>query len=156
MSPEQFTAADGTTLRVLHSTADDARIAVVFVHGYAMDHRIWHRFTDTIADAVLVPIEVLAYDHRGHGESQLGGPANANIGRLADDLAELLGHAVHAERVVLVGHAMGGLVVTELAKRRPAMFARRVAGLVFLATPTDLSSETAQAVPMAAGRIVRE
>ncbi|OBJ35280.1 hypothetical protein A5621_17315 [Mycobacterium colombiense] len=64
-------------------------------------------------------IRIISYDHRGHGESGNASMHTYRIGRLADDLAELLVALGVTGALTLVGHSMGGM--TALAYlRRPA------------------------------------
>ncbi len=67
----------------------------------------------------------LAIDLPGHGVDRT---ALADV--TLDAYARRVGEALHAfdEPAVLVGHSMGGIVITEAAER----FAERVAGLVYL------------------------
>lgn len=58
-------------------------------------------------------VNVVAYDHRGSGESS---PATATLEQLGDDLAEVLERAVPHGPVVLVGHGMGGHVAMRMGR----------------------------------------
>lgn len=143
---------DGTELNVVRSGAPDAEVTVVLVHGYALDHRSWHRVI-----AELPPrLQVIAYDHRGHGTSGPATKDTATIERLGDDLGELIERAVPTGRVVVVGHSMGGMAAMAMAERRPRLFRQRVAGMVFLSTATTGMAETSLAWPKALGKLVRE
>jgi pimeloyl-ACP methyl ester carboxylesterase len=153
----KFRLADGTSLRLARWGDPAALVTVVFVHGYALDHRSWWRLAPLLPEAVEVGVSVLAYDHRGHGGSDRVASADATMARLGDDLAELLERAVPAGRVVLVGHDMGGLAVMSLTQRHPALFAERVAGLVLLSTSAGgIATEASAAWPNALGRLVRD
>ncbi|CAO3569692.1 unnamed protein product [Mortierella alpina] len=62
---------------------------------------------------------ILSYDVRGHGETVSGDENNMSLDRLARDLKNVV-HAVYGEQppdIVLVGHSMGGAVVSEAASR---------------------------------------
>ncbi|KAF9949592.1 Conserved oligomeric Golgi complex subunit 2, partial [Mortierella alpina] len=62
---------------------------------------------------------ILSYDVRGHGETVSGDENNMSLDRLARDLRNVV-HAVYGEQppdIVLVGHSMGGAVVSEAASR---------------------------------------
>ena len=88
---------------------------LVFVHGWMCDRSYWgpqiRRFARTH--------RLIAIDLAGHGES--GGNRTAwAIATLADDVARVIRDA-QAERVTLIGHSMGGGVVTlAAAKLTPA------------------------------------
>lgn len=143
---------DGTELNVVRSGAPDAEVTVVLVHGYALDHRSWHRVIAELPSR----LQVIAYDHRGHGASGPATKDTATIERLGDDLGELIERAVPTGRVVVVGHSMGGMAAMAMAERRPRLFRQRVAGMVFLSTATTGMAETSLAWPKALGKLVRE
>ena len=90
------------------------------LHGITANHRSFRG----IAERVTQPF--LAIDQRGRGVSRsLPGPYA--LVQLADDAARCL-DAAALERVVGVGHSMGGFGATRLAERHPD----RVAGLVLV------------------------
>lgn len=70
---------------------------------------------------------VIAYDARGHGESDPA-PAEEGYGypELADDLGAVIEDQARAEPVVLAGHSMGAHTAVSFALRNPD----RVAGLI--------------------------
>ncbi|MFJ4374788.1 alpha/beta fold hydrolase [Pseudomonas japonica] len=67
---------------------------------------------------------VVIHDHRGHGQSTGGGP-DSGVAQASSDVLRLL-DSLGADRVVLVGHSMGGLIVQQFALDH----ADRVQGLV--------------------------
>jgi pimeloyl-ACP methyl ester carboxylesterase len=50
---------DGTELNVVRAGDPDAAITVVLAHGYALDHRSWHKVVDQLAQE----FQVITYDH---------------------------------------------------------------------------------------------
>ncbi|SDC07358.1 alpha/beta fold hydrolase [Actinokineospora iranica] len=151
---ERFAVADGAELTVVRAGDPAADVTVVLSHSYAQDHRVWHRVLETLPVAVERPVQVLAYDHRGHGSSTAADAATATVERLGDDLAELIAGVVPRGRVVLAGHGMGGLAVMALTVRHQALFAERVAGLAFLSTAASWLAEPAWASPV--GRVAQD
>lgn len=67
---------------------------------------------------------VVIHDQRGHGQST-GGGADSGIAQASSDVLRLL-DSLGAERVLLVGHSMGGMIVQQFALDH----ADRVEGLV--------------------------
>jgi pimeloyl-ACP methyl ester carboxylesterase len=96
---------------------------VLFVHGWACSIYSWHRNLRAVADA---GIRAVAIDLKGHGLSDkpldFAGYTLPAMGR---HLLDVLG-ALGLDRVVLVGHSMGGAMALRVAIDAP----ERVVGLV--------------------------
>ncbi|MFI9011071.1 alpha/beta fold hydrolase [Actinosynnema sp. NPDC053489] len=152
MATERVRLEDGTELNVARSGPPDAELTVVLAHGYALDHRSWHRVVAALPGSV----QVIAYDHRGHGTSSPADRETATIERLGDDLGELIERLAPEGRVVVAGHSMGGMAAMAMAERRPRLYRQRVAGVVFVSTAATDLAETSLAWPKALGKLVRE
>src|SRR5262249_24467075 len=61
----------------------------------------------------------VAYDQAGTGRARRDLPADHNIGAMADEVLAIL-DASKTDKAHFVGHALGGLVVLDLAIRHPA------------------------------------
>jgi pimeloyl-ACP methyl ester carboxylesterase len=81
---------------------------LVLVHGITESRRTW----DPLVPALAERFDVVAVDLRGHGESAKVPPFD--VGTLAEDVAELTA-ALGLERPHLIGHSLGGVVVTAMA-----------------------------------------
>ena len=81
---------------------------LVLVHGITESRHTW----DPLVPALAEGFDVVAVDLRGHGESAKVPPFD--VGTLAEDLAELTA-ALGLERPHLIGHSLGGVVVTAMA-----------------------------------------
>ncbi|KOV64165.1 alpha/beta fold hydrolase [Streptomyces sp. MMG1121] len=98
----------------------DAReVPVVFVHGWTANRHRWDHQTAHFS----ARRRVIRLDLRGHGEST--GAGVRTIAELADDVLALLDH-LEAERFVLVGHSMGGMIAQTIALARPERVERMV------------------------------
>ena len=92
---------------------------VLAVHGITATHMAWLEVAQQLPDVTL-----LAPDLRGRGRSaHLPGPYG--FAAHVADLVALL-DAVGCERVVVVGHSMGGFVAVDLAARHPDRVSRLV------------------------------
>ena len=99
---------------------------LLFVHGWTCRRSYWspqlNHFSANHA--------VVALDLPGHGESGSGERRRWGVKPFARDVAACVG-ARAAEKVILIGHSMGGAVVLEAARILGAI----VAGVV-LVTPS--------------------
>ena len=97
---------------------------VVFVHGHALDSRMWQKQVAPLARFYTV----VRYDIRGHGRSAAprGGYSRAH---LTEEVTGLIDH-LGLTRPSLVGHSLGGGIALEYALRRPD----RVCTLTLLAS----------------------
>jgi aminoacrylate hydrolase len=68
---------------------------------------------------------VVAFDQRGTGRNAQPLPEDYSIGHMAEDVVEVL-DAAGIARAHVLGHALGGLVGLELARRHPARLGRLV------------------------------
>jgi 3-oxoadipate enol-lactonase len=100
--------------------------AVLFIHGYPLDHTIW-----THQVAALEGWCRIAPDLRGMGQSDAP-DLGYSMETYAADLAELLDR-LGAHDVVLVGLSMGGYVAFEFLRR----WRERVRGLVLVDTRAE-------------------
>ena len=117
------------------TTTDGVRIAydvtgtgpvLVLVHGLTESRRAWDPLIDDLAaDHTLVALDV-----RGHGASSEGPSYYPPV--LADDVAAVLADARLADPLV-VGHSMGGVIVTAFAAAHPAR------GVVNIDQPIELT-----------------
>src|SRR3990170_5530183 len=85
--------------------------AIVLLHGFALDLRIWDDQFERLARDYLT----IRYDLRGFGRSSA--PAGAPYSH-AGDLERLLEH-LGVERAHLVGMSLGGTVSIDFALRKP-------------------------------------
>lgn len=122
-------AADGTS--VAYDARGAGEVALVFVHCWACDRSYWHHQLDAFAD----DYRVVSLDLGGHGQSghdrdqwTLAGLAG-DVVAVADELG--------LERMVLIGHSMGGPVALLAAARMPG----RVLGVVGIDTLHDAGIE---------------
>lgn len=102
---------------------------IVLSHGVTLSSRAWVKQFQSLPAA---GFQVVAFDHRGHGESETG-----RTGHSIDNLAADVRTVIEARRLsdaVLVGHSMGGIAVQAYAIRYPEHAAAHVRGLVLLST----------------------
>lgn len=118
---------DGVRLRIADRGAGDTTF--VLVHGWKGSHRLWDRTFTRLAERH----RVVAYDHRGMGESDKPG-SRYDFDELSGDLAYVL-EALDLRDVVLVGWSMGCTVSLRHMERG----GDRVGRLVLLNGPLRLT-----------------
>lgn len=133
----------------------NADVTVVFLHGWTLDRRIWHRQLPELTDRFGAPVRLITYDARGHGRSSPTPRHSATLGQLGDDLAEVIEQSTGPGPVVLVGHSLGGMTIMEYAHRHPEAFAQRIGGVVMVSTTAEGHAHTRYGLPAPLGRIVR-
>jgi pimeloyl-ACP methyl ester carboxylesterase len=126
--PETVSSSDGVPIS--YEVQGTGPVALVFIHGWSCDRSYW--------EAQLEPFsrdfQVVAVDLAGHGGSGLGREA-WTIESFGGDAAAVVGE-LGLERVILIGHSMGGDVIMEAARLLPG----RVEGLVWVDTYRQLGT----------------
>ena len=117
---------DGGTI---HVVAVGEGVPLVLSHGVTLSVRTWVRQFVTMPP---LGFRVIAFDHRGHGESTLGETGHS-VENLGEDVRTVL-EALDLHGVVLVGHSMGGIAVQSFLLAHPDVAAERVKGAVLLST----------------------
>jgi len=108
-----FARVNGVTLHYDLTEPDTDKPVLVFSNSLGTDFRIWDDLTATFAE----DYRVLRYDKRGHGLSETG-TTPYKIEDHSADLAGLLDH-LSIKGVIAVGLSVGGMIVQDLAARRP-------------------------------------
>ncbi len=121
--------ADGLSLHLLEWSSEG--VPLLLLHGFGNEAHIW----DDFAPAVAPYYRTLALDHRGHGDSDWDPELRYDVEALAADV-EAVTSSLGIERLVLVGHSLGGRVSTLFAGRHPD----RMAGLVLVDVGPELDA----------------
>jgi 3-oxoadipate enol-lactonase len=119
--------------------------AILFIHGYPLDHTIWSPQLEALEGW-----RRIAPDLRGMGQSDAP-DLGYSMATYASDLAALL-DTLGVERVVLCGLSMGGYVAFEFLRR----WRDRVSGLVLIATRAGPDTAEGKRARDAAAAQVRE
>ena len=120
-------ASGGLSLHVLEWSREG--VPLLFVHGFGNEAHVW----DDLAPAVAPYYRTLAVDLRGHGDSDRDPEARYDYDFHVADL-EAVTAALGIERLVLVGHSLGGRIAVLFAGRHP----ERMAGLVIVDSAPEL------------------
>ena len=104
----------------------DLGVPILLIHGFASNHRInWvnPRWVETLTKSGR---RVVAFDNRGHGQSEkLYAPADYQADLMTRDAANLVAH-LRIERADVMGYSMGARLASFLALAEP----KRVRALI--------------------------
>ncbi len=123
----RVTGADDIDLHLLDWGGEG--VPLLLLHGFGNESHIW----DDFAPAVAPYYHTLAMDHRGHGDSEWDPKARYAHEHMVADV-EALTEALGIDRLVVIGHSLGGRIATLFADRNP----ERMAGLVLVDIGPDL------------------
>lgn len=128
---------DGTELHAELFGPEDAT-TVVLAHGWTESLQYW---IYQIRDLSSRGFRVVAYDLRGHGESQPAANRDYSIARFGEDLEAVLAATVPDHtRAVLGGHSLGAMAIAAWAEHHEVC--RRVGGAALINTGVgDLVAE---------------
>ena len=108
MNTYTVTSSDGVSLRVSATGPSDSR-PIVFVHGFSQSRLCWQRqFESTLAD----DFRLVAFDNRGHGDSDKPDDAYDDPTRWADDVQAVI-DSLERDEPVVVGWSYGGLILSD-------------------------------------------
>ena len=111
----------------VHYEVAGAGHPVIFLHGHAIDSRLWRGQIGPIARSYTV----ITYDLRGHGDSDAPATGYSRT-HYAEELQGLIKH-LGVTRPSLVGHSLGGGVAMEYALSNPG----RLSALVLVDSGLD-------------------
>jgi pimeloyl-ACP methyl ester carboxylesterase len=122
-------SADG--LAIAYDVRGQGKVAVVLLHCWACDRSFWKEQVEPLSRR----FRVVTVDLGGHGASGAD-RARFTVASLGADV-EAVVRALKLERVVLVGHSMGGPVALDAARRLRG----RVAGIVVVDSLHDVEAK---------------
>ncbi len=147
-------SADGTRLHTEVFGPRDG-YPIVLAHGITCAIRAW---TYQIAELAR-DYRVIAFDHRGHGRSDIPPRGNYSLRHLAADVDAVLdGTLAPGERAVIAGHSMGGMAIAAWSDLYRDKVTSRADAVALVNTTTgDLLREVrllSVPAPLAAARIL--
>ncbi len=120
--------ADGSALHVESFGAAGAP-TLILTHGWGLNSTAWFRARRALADR----FRVVTWDLPGLGRSGSPKDGRFTIDRFAADLGEVV-RWTGADRVLLVGHSIGGMTTLTLWRDCPADLKARIAGMTLVDT----------------------
>ena len=110
MKPESrsIAGADGVEIHVLEWSREG--VPLVLLHGFGNEAHIWDDFAPVVAPYY----RTVALDHRGHGDSDWDAERRYEHEFMVRDV-ETVTEALGIDRLVVVGHSLGGRIATLFA-----------------------------------------
>jgi pimeloyl-ACP methyl ester carboxylesterase len=107
-------------VEISYETKGEGNPALVFIHGWSCDKSYWSEQVKDLSQNY----KVVTVDLGGHGQSGLN-RESWTIEKFGEDVASVVNN-LKLEKVILVGHSMGGSVILEAAK----LLKGKVVGLI--------------------------
>jgi pimeloyl-ACP methyl ester carboxylesterase len=127
--PSSARSADGTMLHI-EVFGEEGRPTIVLAHGWTEQLIYW---TLVIDHLLLRGFRVVAYDLRGHGDSEVAVDGDYSLERFGEDLEAVLAAACPVgERPLIAGHSLGAMSIVAWAEHHDAE--RRVSAAALLNT----------------------
>lgn len=129
---------DGALLHVetsLNLEDHPSDVVMVLIHGWTCSTRFWNPQINHLGDkGDGADVPIIAFDHRGHGLSEMG-KTKVSVATLGQDLETVLAATLPAgKRAILVGHSMGGMTIMSWAAQFGSAMDQRVAAIVLTST----------------------
>ena len=121
--------ADGLSIHLLEWSQEG--VPILLLHGFGNEAHIWDDFAPVVAPYY----RTIAVDLRGHGDSAHDPKCRYDYQSHVRDL-EAITAGLGIDRLVLVGHSLGGRISTLFA----ASHTERLAGLVLVDAGPDLDA----------------
>lgn len=98
-------------------TGEDDALPLIFIHGFPFNKLMWTNQLEALKDKY----RSIAYDVRGHGQSQAG-EKDFSMDLFGDDLLAFL-DALQIKKAVVCGLSMGGYIALNAIQKQPDRFA---------------------------------
>ncbi len=107
---------------------------LVFIHGFLGSTWLFEAQVELFSKNY----RAIAIDHLGHGKSDKPKSESYKLGELTQYLEETLSKIIGDEKIILVGHSMGGMI--SLIYATNPELARRLDGLILMSTAPKLNN----------------
>jgi pimeloyl-ACP methyl ester carboxylesterase len=145
-------------VRIVYIDEAQAGDPILLLHGFASNHSVNWVFPQWVKTLTGAGRRVIAFDARGHGQSEkLYRPEDYSIPTMAEDARRLLDH-LGVERADVMGYSMGGRIAAVLALAYPDRVRSLVIGGMSdkIASSAGLGPEIAEALEAPSAGEVKE
>lgn len=128
------TTAEGIPLHVEITGPANAKLTVVFIHGFCLHMGTFHFQRQALSQ--VDGVRTVSFDQPGHGRSGRLGKGEYTLDMLGEALRSVIEATTPRGPIVLIGHSMGGMAIMALADAHPELFTSdsRVVGVVLMST----------------------
>ncbi|MCD4779969.1 MAG: alpha/beta hydrolase [Candidatus Omnitrophica bacterium] len=119
---------------ISYHVSGKGEVALIFVHGWSCDSRYWQYQIPYFSQRY----KVITVDLAGHGHSGLD-RSNYTMRAFGEDVQAVV-NQTQSQKVILIGHSMGGSVIAEAANLIP----QKVAGIIGIDTMQNVSARYSQ------------
>ena len=144
--PQMFTTSTGVELAVTLYGRSDASLTIALAHCWTADRADWDNQVRDLLAEFGRDIQIITWDHRGHGESGKVAKRDCTVSNLAHDMGELIDAFAPQGDLLLAGHSIGGMTLCALAEERPDLIGR-VVGVAFVATSSGAMDTVTLGLP---------
>jgi len=133
-------------------SGEPTKALLLIHHGLGEHSGRYHRFAQQLVD---LPVEIRAYDVRGHGTSEGQRGHAEGLDGLVDDLEEIIPVMLErsgAESIFLYGHSMGGATVAHYLTTRTPHDA--IVGVILSAPGLLIPLSPATKIKLAIGKVL--
>jgi pimeloyl-ACP methyl ester carboxylesterase len=131
------TTPDGVPLAVREIGPLDAKVTMVFAHGFCLRMGAFYFQRKRLAEKWGPRVRMVFYDQRGHGRSGEASPETYTLTQLGQDLESVLKQVAPRGVIVLVGHSMGGMTVLSHARQYPEHYGGRIVGAALISSAAE-------------------
>jgi pimeloyl-ACP methyl ester carboxylesterase len=131
------TTPDGVPLAVREVGPLDAKVTMVFAHGFCLRMGAFYFQRKRLAEKWGPRMRMVFYDQRGHGRSGEASPETYTLTQLGQDLESVLKVVAPRGVIVLVGHSMGGMTVLSHARQYPEHYGGRIVGAALISSAAE-------------------
>ena len=143
---EMFMTSTGVDLAVSRFGRADASLTIALAHCWTADRADWDNQVRDLLAEFGHDVQILTWDHRGHGESMKVPKPACTVANLAHDMGELLDAYAPSGPLLLAGHSIGGMTLCALPEERPDLIERTV-GAAFVATSSGAMDTVTLGLP---------
>jgi pimeloyl-ACP methyl ester carboxylesterase len=107
-----------------------SNITLVFTHGWSTTAQIWYYFRKAFGGKY----NLMFWDEPGLGKSKQPANDDYSLTKYATDLKDIVSTIPQNQKIILVGHSIGGMIIQQLYKEYPEFSKDNIDGIALLNT----------------------